>query len=1476
MNKKIILILVILLMSLNYLIYAENWQITTIEDLDVFANSLGLRIDSLNRPEIYYTIVSTLKHGVKSRTGWHFMELNTDFDIQIFPFSLTSDPMPAWAYNSSDLSTIYYVAIFANNWFIETAYNSQTSLYVHDIEFNSQDTPYILYTSYTGEQGSLNYVFKNYTGWQVVTVLDSVNYLPFYADMTFDSNNKMHIVFVDQNDNGLVYGTKVQGQWSFEKIPDAFTDYYPNLDISPSGKIGIAFINDFPIFIENDPNSGADWQFYYLSESYAMALPRFVYDSNNIAHIGFSDDLGLAYAKLENQNLNVEYIDQENFYDPIVDIGIDEDGYIHMLSQRVIPYNEKGTNSPQVSSIVYISNKPTGPTPTPTPAPTPTECPSVKAFFISNPIWCQDIEMPFTDLSQGAIESWYWDFGDGSSSSSQFPTHTYTQTGTFTVTLTVIDTCGHESSYSRDVVIKDCFGPPWNVGEGLNSDLDDDYITNTVGMYIHWEPIAQLGTGVTYRIERSTDNGNTWQLVADNVDNSFVIENNSFPVGTKLLYRVQSLKGQRESEYAYTDTITVVEPPCIGGFLIYDDDSQLYNLANDPVVEVLPYSVTPDVTHIMISEYEDFHNAQWRTYTPGSSYSYTFENITEGVKVLYIKVKNQSGRESPVVTNKINQDITAINLTNVLLRDRDTERPELTDELTVQVTIESDSVPSYIFYSEDPNCEIGNWYPYSIPLPDYTFKNNEHGIKTLYVKVKDLAGNESNCFSTTIYYYPNPITITNFSLSDPDTGSTSITNKRSLLVNLDYTEGIINEIRIWEGDTEPPNIWKPYQEPYLYSLAPGPDGNRLIHVQVRDALGRVSNIMDTNVILDTKPPQIMVAGYWDTYLSTSGGTFTLMAYVLDENIDNVELYYDGNPTGVYLNEDETVPGLFSLVVPIESIPAPMQLLLSIKAVDLAGQYSDEWPFLNINPGPKAREDLTTYDFENLISAIRKFMDYNFIATGSYTIPQLMLGGYWDTNLNAVSGGLLRLICYAVDPSGINNIEIFYNKSPTGVYLYDTGDNGDWMAGDNIWTFYAELSGPLPAGKYLIELKGKNQDNLYSDLYPYLTVHSPNEAPDVTILSPSYFVAYNANEDILFSANGFDPETGDLPDENFIWYVDGNAIGTGKQLTYSLPYKDSDYEIMVVGVDPIDPSITGNAIVKIRVEPQPLEIVELSAQPTEGSPPLTVLFTSKVTGGVPPYRYSYNFQDGTWAIDDPSPQHTFYSPGTYNVLFEVWDRVGNIERANLTINVANQGPIVIINSPQEGASFVEGEPIYFIGQALDPEGNPIQEINMLWNSNVDGQFGSGKMVITDSLTPSDHLITLEAIDPQDNSSIARRNITIEIFSPALAHNLYYDSEIDRVVSWVLLSELKPAESIKWMWYKNGELKAEQTFTATQHITLKEFVQHYPLFIQPNDTITVKFYFNRSEPENYREIFVDSVQIPSKTFTYFDYWNENKNK
>ena len=74
---------------------------------------------------------------------------------------------------------------------------------------------------------------------------------------------------------------------------------------------------------------------------------------------------------------------------------------------------------------------------------------------------------------------------------------------------------------------------------------------------------------------------------------------------------------------------------------------------------------------------------------------------------------------------------------------------------------------------------------------------------------------------------------------------------------------------------------------------------------------------------------------------------------------------------------------------------------------------------------------------------------------------------------------------------------------------------------------------------------------------------------------------------------------------------------------------------------------------------------INATPTAGDIPLTVAFTSTVSGGDAPMSYDWTFGDGGNSTQ-PNPSHEYTGAGTYQVTCEVTDADGDSDNKTLTV------------------------------------------------------------------------------------------------------------------------------------------------------------------------------------------------------------------
>lgn len=90
---------------------------------------------------------------------------------------------------------------------------------------------------------------------------------------------------------------------------------------------------------------------------------------------------------------------------------------------------------------------------------------------------------------------------------------------------------------------------------------------------------------------------------------------------------------------------------------------------------------------------------------------------------------------------------------------------------------------------------------------------------------------------------------------------------------------------------------------------------------------------------------------------------------------------------------------------------------------------------------------------------------------------------------------------------------------------------------------------------------------------------------------------------------------------------------------------------------------------------------------------------------------------------------------------------------------NRPPSAAIKNPQEGAVFTAGDTIQFIGTYEDVEDNELKTTAIVWESDIDGEFGAGTMLYTDTLSAGAHTITLTVTDTGGKSRTAMIAITI---------------------------------------------------------------------------------------------------------------------
>lgn len=284
---------------------------------------------------------------------------------------------------------------------------------------------------------------------------------------------------------------------------------------------------------------------------------------------------------------------------------------------------------------------------------------------------------------------------------------------------------------------------------------------------------------------------------------------------------------------------------------------------------------------------------------------------------------------------------------------------------------------------------------------------------------------------------------------------------------------------------------------------------------------------------------------------------------------------------------------------------------------------------------------------------------------------------------------------------------------------------------------AQLNPILSAGSHIITASITDTNGLTTT--QSITVNV-NGQPQLTILSPLNGTLYQQGDSVTLTGTASDLEDGILTTTiEWVSSVQG-LLGTGGSLTQVLSVGN---HIITAEVRDSTGGITTHTV-SINVNGLPL----LSARTLSGESLFnegdSVTFVGDATDiedGVITANINWTSSlDGV--IGTGAQLIKVLSVGNHTITASVTDSAGVTVSESIVLSI-NGLPQLNLLAPLSGGSYQEGDSITFSGSASDAE-DGILDANINWNSNLQGNIGSGAQFIA-LLNPGTHIVTVSVSD-----------------------------------------------------------------------------------------------------------------------------------
>lgn len=265
------------------------------------------------------------------------------------------------------------------------------------------------------------------------------------------------------------------------------------------------------------------------------------------------------------------------------------------------------------------------------------------------------------------------------------------------------------------------------------------------------------------------------------------------------------------------------------------NNNSKYTNASDGSVELRLFMQR--ATQMFISNHPNFSEGEWEDYVTFRKWLLSGE---DGLKTVYIKFKDQSGKESNSFSASINLDRTPPEDPEVLMDKNEKYTTNFLRQVQLSLQVKEGD---FMMIAGDSTFQGGRWIEFTKTM-NYTLYGNE-GEKWVYAKFKDKAGNESKIVKDNIILDLVPPSLVSLQINNGD----KLTNDEKVKITIVAKDAA--EILLKEPDAK----WQTFRSEIEDFHLAGEDGLKTVSLKLKDEAGNVSNPFSAQIKLDRSAPK---------------------------------------------------------------------------------------------------------------------------------------------------------------------------------------------------------------------------------------------------------------------------------------------------------------------------------------------------------------------------------------------------------------------------------------------------------------------------------------------------------------------------------------------------------------------------------------------------------------------------------------------